>query len=108
MNTQSYSNILSNLSGGRKRKQSKVNRRRSRRSHRSSRSSRSYRRTQNQNQNQNGGFFPGVGEVITQAVVPFGLYAAQHKFKSSSSRKFGNPSKYSFKKLNKFKFTRKL
>jgi hypothetical protein len=41
--------------------------------------------------------------------VPFGLYAAQHKFKSSSSsKKFRTPSKYSFKKLNKFKFTRKL
>jgi len=100
MNTQSYSNMLSSLSGGRKRKHSKVKRRHSRRS---------YRRSHSQNQNQNGGFFPGVGEVITQAVVPFGLYAAQHKFKSSSSsKKFRTPSKYSFKKLNKFKFTRKL
>jgi hypothetical protein len=103
MNTQSYSNMLSNLSGGRKRKHSKVKRRHSRRSYRRSRS-----QNQNQNQNQNGGFFPGIGEVITQAVVPFGLYAAQHKFKSSSSKKFRTPSKYSFKKLNKFKFTRKL
>ena len=111
MNTQSYSNMLSKLSGGRKRKHTKVSRRsRSRRSYRRSRNqNQNQNQHQNQNQNQNGGFFPGVGEVITQAVVPFGLYAAQHKFKSSSSsKKFRTPSKYSFKKLNKFKFTRKL
>jgi hypothetical protein len=95
-NTDAYTNAISQA-GGRRRKRSKMNRR-----------SRSYRRNQNQNQseNQNGGFFPGVGEVLAQAVVPFGLYAAQHKFKSSN--KFRNPSKYSFKKFRKFKFTRKL
>jgi hypothetical protein len=59
-----------------------------------------------QNQNQNGGFFPGIGEVITQAVVPFGLYAAQHKFKSGSRGK--TPSNYSLKKFKKFKFTRRI
>jgi hypothetical protein len=64
------------------------------------------RQNQNQNQNQNGGFFPGIGEVITQAIVPFGLYAAQHKFKSGSRGK--TPSNYSLKKFKKFKFTRKV
>jgi hypothetical protein len=64
------------------------------------------RQNQNQNQNQNGGFFPGIGEVITQAIVPFGLYAAQHKFKSGSRGK--TPSNYSLKKFKKFKFTRRI
>jgi hypothetical protein len=64
------------------------------------------KRRQNQNQNQNGGFFPGIGEVITQAIVPFGLYAAQHKFKSGSRGK--TPSNYSLKKFKKFKFTRRI
>jgi hypothetical protein len=101
VNMQAYSNILNKLSGGKKRKQSKLNRKRSQRRNRN--------RAQNQDQNQTGGFFPGIGEVVSQAIVPFGLYAAQHKFKSSSgSNRFRNPSKYSFKKLKKFKFTRKL
>jgi hypothetical protein len=64
------------------------------------------KRRQNQNQNQNGGFFPGIGEVIAQAIVPFGLYAAQHKYKSGSRGK--TPSNYSLKKFKKFKFTRRV
>jgi hypothetical protein len=86
-------NVLNSLKGGRKRK-------------RSMRKMRSSKRRQNQNQNQNGGFFPGIGEVITQAIVPFGLYAAQHKFKSGSRGK--QPSNYSLKKFKKFKFTRRI
>ena len=89
----SHTNILNSLKGGRKRK-------------RSMRKMRSSKRRQNQNQNQNGGFFPGIGEVITQAIVPFGLYAAQHKFKSGSRGK--TPSNYSLKKFKKFKFTRRI
>ena len=85
--------LLNSLKGGRKRK-------------RSMRKMRSSKRRQNQNQNQNGGFFPGIGEVITQAIVPFGLYAAQHKFKSGSRGK--QPSNYSLKKFKKFKFTRRI
>lgn len=85
--------ILNSLKGGRKRKRSMRKMRRS-------------KRHQNQNQNQNGGFFPGIGEVITQAIVPFGLYAAQHKFKSGSRGKA--PSNYSLKKFKKFKFTRRV
>ena len=85
--------LLNSLKGGRKRKRSMRKMRRS-------------KRRQNQNQNQNGGFFPGIGEVITQAIVPFGLYAAQHKFKSGSRGK--TPSNYSLKKFKKFKFTRRV
>ena len=83
--------LLNSLKGGRKRKRSMRKMRRSKR---------------RQNQNQNGGFFPGIGEVITQAIVPFGLYAAQHKFKSGSRGK--TPSNYSLKKFKKFKFTRRI
>ena len=93
----SHMNVLNSLKGGRKRK-------------RSMRKMRSSKRRQSQNQNQkqkqNGGFFPGIGEVIAQAVVPFGLYAAQHKFKSGSRGK--TPSSYSLKKFKKFKFTRRV
>jgi hypothetical protein len=89
----SQMSILNSLKGGRKRKRSMRKMRRS-------------KRRQNQNQNQNGGFFPGIGEVITQAIVPFGLYAAQHKFKSGSRGKA--PSNYSLKKFKKFKFTRRV
>ena len=89
----SQMSILNSLKGGRKRKRSMRKMRRS-------------KRRQNQNQKQNGGFFPGIGEVITQAIVPFGLYAAQHKFKSGSRGK--TPSDYSIKKFKKFKFTRRI
>ena len=89
----SHMNILNSLKGGRKRKRSMRKMRRS-------------KRRQNQNQNQNGGFFPGIGEVIAQAIVPFGLYAAQHKYKSGSRGK--TPSNYSLKKFKKFKFTRRI
>jgi hypothetical protein len=89
----SQMNILNSLKGGRKRKRSMRKMRRS-------------KRRQNQNQKQSGGFFPGIGEVITQAIVPFGLYAAQHKFKSGSRGKA--PSNYSLKKFKKFKFTRRV
>lgn len=89
----SHMNILNSLKGGRKRKRSMRKMRRS-------------KRRQNQNQNQNGGFFPGIGEVIAQAIVPFGLYAAQHKYKSGSRGK--TPSNYSLKKFKKFKFTRRV
>lgn len=91
--SQSHMNVLNSLKGGRKRKRSMRKVRRSKRRH-------------SQNQNQNGGFFPGIGEVITQAIVPFGLYAAQHKFKSGSRGKA--PSNYSLKKFKKFKFTRRV
>ena len=91
----SHMNVLNSLKGGRKRKRSMRKMSRSKR-----------RQNQNQNQNQNGGFFPGIGEVITQAIVPFGLYAAQHKFKSGSRGK--QPSNYSLKKFKKFKFTRRV
>jgi len=84
-------NVLNSLKGGRKRKRSMRKMRSSKRRH---------------SHSQNGGFFPGIGEVITQAIVPFGLYAAQHKFKSGSRGK--QPSNYSLKKFKKFKFTRRI
>ena len=93
--SQAHMNVLNSLKGGRKRKRSMRKMRRSKRY-----------QNQNQNQNQNGGFIPGIGEVITQAIVPFGLYAAQHKFKSGSRGKA--PSNYSLKKFKKFKFTRRI
>ncbi len=89
--------LLNSLKGGRKRKRSMRKMRRSKRRQ---------NQNQNQNQKQSGGFFPGIGEVITQAIVPFGLYAAQHKFKSGSRGK--TPSNYSLKKFKKFKFTRRI
>jgi hypothetical protein len=90
LNMQPYKNTLNNLAGGRKRKRSF----RVKRSH-----------SRNRSSNQNGGFFPGIGEVISQAIVPFGLYAAQHKFKSSRSK---GAADYSLKKIKKFKFTRRV
>ena len=99
LNTQSYRSMINALSGGKKGKRgSKISRRRR---------SQNRNRNNSRNQNQTGGFFPGIGEVVSQAIVPFGLYAAQHKFKSKSA-KFRNPSNYSFKQMKKFKFTRKL
>ena len=94
-------NVLNSLKGGRKRKRSMRKMRRSKR-----RQSQSQNQNQKQKQKQNGGFFPGIGEVIAQAIVPFGLYAAQHKFKSGSRGK--TPSNYSLKKFKKFKFTRRV
>jgi hypothetical protein len=97
--SQAHMNVLNSLKGGRKRKRSMRKMRRSKRYQ-------NHNQNQNQNQNQNGGFIPGIGEVITQAIVPFGLYAAQHKFKSGSRGK--QPSNYSLKKFKKFKFTRRV
>ena len=89
LNASLYDKSLNSLAGGRKR-------------YRSLRAKRSKRQ---QNSKQNGGFFPGMGEVVSQAVVPFGLYAVQHKYKSSRSKA---PSNYSLKKFKKFKFTRRV
>jgi hypothetical protein len=99
LNTGSYSNAINKLSGG-KRRRSNMRKQGRRRSRRYSR-----RQQQEQQQQQNGGFFPGIGEVVSQAIVPFGLYAVQHKFKS---RKNGSPANYSLKKFKKFKFTRRV
>lgn len=98
LNMSTYSKTLSSLAGGRKRRASKIRK--------SKRYSRRHRyQKPSLSTEQNGGFFPGIGEVVSQAIVPFGLYAAQHKFKSSSRKV---PANYSFKKLKKFKFTRRV
>ena len=55
---------------------------RRRRGHRKNKNTRSRARKQR------GGFIPGLGGIVQQALVPFGLYALQHsmkKRKSSSS-----------------------
>ena len=106
LNTRSYSNAINNLSGGKRRRSNmrKQGRRRSRRySRRQQRQQQ--QQQQEQQQKQNGGFFPGIGEVVSQAIVPFGLYAVQHKFKSRKNR---SPANYSLKKFKKFKFTRRV
>jgi hypothetical protein len=59
---------------------------RRRRGHRKSKNTRSRARKQR------GGFIPGLGGIVQQALVPFGLYALQHsmkKRKSSSSSSSG-------------------
>jgi hypothetical protein len=59
---------------------------RRRRGHRKNKNTRSRARKQR------GGFIPGLGGIVQQALVPFGLYALQHsmkKRKSSSSSSSG-------------------
>jgi len=81
LNAQAYDNALNTLGGGSRRRRNK------RRSNR-----RFQARSRNQKQNQNGGFFPGLGGIVQQALVPFGLYAMQHSIKKSSlgNRSFMN------------------
>lgn len=60
---------------------------------RNKRSKHHRRQSRLRNQNQNGGFFPGLGGIVQQALVPFGLYAMQHSLKnkkSSGNRSFMN------------------
>lgn len=78
-NTASYDKTLNTLGGGSRR------RRRNKRRHHS-------RQAGLRNQNQNGGFFPGLGGIVQQALVPFGLYAMQHSLKNrkSSGNRFIN------------------
>ena len=46
------------------------------------------RRTLKSNQKkQRGGLFPGLGGIIQQALIPFGLYALQHSMKNRSGNK---------------------
>ena len=62
-----------------------------RRGHRKSKNSRSRARKQR------GGFIPGLGGIVQQALVPFGLYALQHsmkKRKSSSSGRSITPATF--------------
>ena len=65
---------------------------RRRRGHRKSKNTRSRARKQR------GGFIPGLGGIVQQALVPFGLYALQHSMKkrksSSSSGKSITPATF--------------
>lgn len=70
-----YTDAVSNLRGGKRRK-SKTTGTGSR--------SRSRKHAQKK---QRGGLFPGLGGIIQQALIPFGLYALQHSMKKRSGNK---------------------
>jgi hypothetical protein len=73
-----YADAVSNLQGGKggKRRKSKTTGTGSR--------SRSRKHAQKK---QRGGLFPGLGGIIQQALIPFGLYALQHSMKKRSGNK---------------------
>lgn len=87
LNPALYTDAVSKLAGGRRRKHSKGDKSRSRK---------------NQNR-QRGGFFPGLGGIIQQALVPFGLYALQHSMKKRGNKS----SSYSASAPSFRKFTRR-
>ena len=60
-------------------------------------------RQQRQQRQQRGGLFPGLGGIIQQALVPFGLYALQHSMKKRGNKS----SSYSASVPNFRKFTRR-
>jgi len=80
LNAAAYDKTLNALGGGGSRRRHHRNKR-SRQHHRRQ----SRLRNKSQNQNQNGGFFPGLGGIVQQALVPFGLYAMQHSLKNKKS-----------------------
>ena len=87
LNPALYTDAVSKLAGGRRRKHGKGDKSRSRK---------------NQNR-QRGGFFPGLGGIIQQALVPFGLYALQHSMKKRGNKS----SSYSASAPSFRKFTRR-
>ena len=87
LNPALYTDAVSKLAGGRRRKHSKGDKSRSRK---------------NQTR-QRGGFFPGLGGIIQQALVPFGLYALQHSMKKRGNKS----SSYSASAPSFRKFTRR-
>ena len=93
LNVAPYDNALSSLAGGRRRKRGA-----------SKRGTKS-RRNQSRNRNQAGGLFPGLGGIVHQALVPFGLYAMQHVVKNRSRGHFGSSSSGK-SAISKFKFRR--
>ena len=87
LNPSVYNDAVSKLAGGKRRKHSKGGKSRSRK---------------HQNK-QRGGFFPGLGGIIQQALVPFGLYALQHSMKKRGNKS----SSYSASAPSFRKFTRR-
>ncbi len=83
-----YTHAVNNLRGGKRRK---------------NRSRISKRRRQGHKQSQSGGLFPGLGGIIQQALVPFGLYALQHSMKKRGNK----TSSYSASVPSFRKFTRR-
>jgi len=95
LNVAPYDNALSSLTGGRRRKGRKGSK---------GSKGRKSRRTQSRNRNQAGGLFPGLGGIVHQALVPFGLYAMQHSLKNRSRGHVGSSSGIS-KKYGRFRRT---
>jgi hypothetical protein len=84
LNTTLYTHAAESLRGGKRRK---------------NRSHGSKHRRRGHTQSQRGGLFPGLGGIIQQALVPFGLYALQHSMKKRGNK---NGTASSFRKFNKF------
>lgn len=87
LNPALYTDAVSKLAGGRRRKHGKGGKSRSRKNQK----------------RQRGGFFPGLGGIIQQALVPFGLYALQHSMKKRGNKS----SSYSASAPSFRKFTRR-
>ena len=79
LNTAPYDSVATSLTGGRRHKRSGKRGTTSRRSHSRKRA-------------QAGGLFPGLGGIVQQALVPFGLYALQHSMKKRSHGHIGSTS----------------
>ena len=76
LNVAPYSAALDSLTGGRRRRRQKRGMSKNRRI--------SHSQNRQMTRNQRGGLFPGLGGIVQQALVPFGLYALQHSFKNRS------------------------
>jgi len=83
LNPALYNDAVSKLAGGKRRK------------HKGSKS-----RSRKNQKRQRGGLFPGLGGIIHQALVPFGLYALQHSMKKRGN-KSGSDSVPSFRKFTR-------
>lgn len=60
-------------------------------------------RSRKHQKKQRGGLFPGLGGIVQQALVPFGLYALQHSMKKRGNKS----SSYSASAPSFRKFTRR-
>ena len=87
LNPSLYNDAVSKLAGGKRRKRTKGGKSRSRKNQKK----------------QRGGFFPGLGGIIQQALVPFGLYALQHSMKKrgNKSSSYSEASAPSFRKFTR-------
>jgi hypothetical protein len=97
INVAPYEAVANSLTGGRRRKRGASKRGASKRGGKS-------RRNQSRNRNQAGGLFPGLGGIVHQALVPFGLYAMQHVVKNRS-RGSADSGRSSSRIVSKFRRT---